>query len=33
MLANIEKLFIKKPIGVFYDMESAFDWAEGLLEK
>ena len=33
MLASIEKLFIKKPIGVFYDMEAAFVWADGLLEK
>lgn len=33
MLASIEKLFIKKPIGVFYDMDAAFAWAESLLEK
>jgi len=33
MLASIEKLFIKKPIGVFYDMDAAFVWAESLLEK
>lgn len=33
MLASIEKLFIKKPIGVFDNMDSAFFWAEKLLEK
>jgi len=33
MLVSIEKLFIKKPIGVFYDLEAAFSWADGLLEK
>lgn len=33
MLASIEKLFIKKPIGVFYDMEAAFAWAGEQLEK
>ena len=33
MLASLEKLFIKKPIGVFHDLDSAFSWAEGLLEK
>ncbi|WP_273568921.1 hypothetical protein [Maribacter halichondriae] len=33
MLASIEKLFIKKPIGVFHDMESAFNWSQDLLEK
>lgn len=31
MLANLEKLFIKRPIGVFYEMEKAFEWAETLL--
>ncbi|MFH6602880.1 hypothetical protein ACEZ3G_05285 [Maribacter algicola] len=33
MLAAIEKLFIKKPVGVFYDLEAAFTWAEDLLLK
>ncbi len=33
MLASLEKLFIKKPTGVFDNMESAFFWAEQLLEK
>lgn len=33
MLASLEKLFIKKPIGVFDNMDSAFYWAEELLEK
>ena len=33
MLASLEKLFIKKPIGVFDNMDSAFFWAERLLEK
>lgn len=33
MLANLEKLFIKKPIAVFYTLEDAFVWAEELLEK
>ncbi len=33
MLASLEKLFIKKPIGVFDNMDSAFFWAEKLLEK
>lgn len=32
-LASLEKLFIKKPIGVFDNMDSAFFWAEKLLEK
>ena len=33
MLASIEKLFIKKTIGVFYDMDAAFAWADELLLK
>lgn len=33
MLANLEKLFIKKPIAVFYTLEDAFVWAEELLEE
>lgn len=33
MLASLEKLFIKKPIGVFDNMDSAFFWADKLLEK
>jgi len=33
MMASLEKLFIKKPIGVFDNMNSAFFWAEKLLEK
>lgn len=33
MLVSLEKLFIKKPIGVFDNMDSAFFWAELLLEK
>lgn len=33
MLASLEKLFIKKPIGVFDNMDSAFYWADKLLEK
>lgn len=33
MIASLEKLFIKKPIGVFDNMDSAFFWAEKLLEK
>jgi hypothetical protein len=32
-LALLEKLFIKKPIGVFDNMDSAFFWAEKLLDK
>lgn len=32
-LASLEKLFIKKPIGVFDTMENAFYWGEKLLEK
>lgn len=33
MLAGLEKLFIKRPIGVFYHLEEAFTWAEKLVEK
>lgn len=33
MLANLEKLFIKKPIAVFYTLEGAYEWAETLLNK
>lgn len=33
MLAHLERLFMKKPIKVFDDLESAFAWAEELLEK
>jgi len=32
-LASLEKLFIKKPIGVFDNMNSAFYWAEKLLKN
>lgn len=31
MLANLERLFIKKPIRVFDNLEEAFLWAETLL--
>ncbi len=31
MLANLERLFIKKPIRVFDNLEAAFIWAEELL--
>ncbi|WP_149304437.1 hypothetical protein [Pareuzebyella sediminis] len=31
MLASLEKLFIKRPISVFYDLEEAFIWAEKLI--
>ncbi|QCX01624.1 hypothetical protein FGM00_16450 [Aggregatimonas sangjinii] len=31
MLANLERLFIKRPIRVFYDLDRAFQWAETLL--
>ncbi|MRI00916.1 hypothetical protein GH721_10295 [Kriegella sp. EG-1] len=33
MLVNLEKLFIKKPIGVFDNIENAFSWAEKVLEN
>lgn len=33
MLAKLEKLFIKKPIAVFYDLDTAFEWADDLLGK
>ncbi len=33
MLAALEKLFIKKPLKVFYDLDSAFIWADELLIK
>lgn len=33
MLANLEKLFLKKPIRVYNDLDSAFDWAIAFLEK
>ena len=33
MLAVLEKLFIKKPIRVFDDMEKAFEWAEQIIAK
>ncbi|MEO1010467.1 MAG: hypothetical protein AAFX53_04125 [Bacteroidota bacterium] len=31
MLAHLEKAFMKKPIGVFDNLQSAFFWAEKLL--
>ncbi|MBM1105416.1 STAS/SEC14 domain-containing protein [Aurantibacter crassamenti] len=33
MIASLEKLFIKKPIEVFENMDSALIWAEKLLKK
>lgn len=33
MLAKLEKLFIKKPIAVFYDLDNAFVWSESILNK
>lgn len=33
MLANLEKLFIKRPLAVFHTLEDAFVWGENLLEK
>ena len=33
MLAAVEKLFIKKPISVFHNIEEAFEWSNELLEK
>lgn len=33
MLAVLEKLFIKKPIRVFDDLEKAFAWAEQIIAK
>ncbi|MEO9892583.1 hypothetical protein [Aurantibacter sp.] len=33
MLVTLEKLFIAKPIGVFDNIDSAFSWAEKVLEK
>lgn len=33
MLANLERLFIKRPIGVFHTLEDAFKWADDVLEK
>lgn len=33
MLAVLEKLFIKKPIRVFDDLEKAFDWAEQIIAR
>jgi len=33
MVAKLEKLFIKKPIAVFYELDSALEWAENLLKK
>lgn len=33
MLANLEKLFIKKPMAVFHTLEDALVWSHGLLEK
>lgn len=33
MIASLEKLFIKKPIKVFYSLDEAFLWAGELLEK
>lgn len=33
MIAKLEKLFIKKPIAVFYDMDKAFEWADTLVNN
>jgi len=33
MLAHLEKLFIKKPIKVFDNLEQAIEWSEEFLEK
>lgn len=33
MLANLERLFMKQPIKVFDDLESAFAWADEFLKK
>lgn len=33
MLAVLEKLFIKKPIRVFNNLENAFDWSEQIIAK
>lgn len=33
MIVSLEKFFIVKPIGVFYELESAFTWAEELIEN
>ncbi len=33
VLANLEKLFIKKPIRVFYRMDKAFEWAQSLVDS
>lgn len=33
MIANLEKLFVAKPIRVFDDLDSAILWAEEIIEK
>lgn len=33
MLANLERLFMKRPIHVFDNLEAAFQWAEEFLEN
>jgi len=33
MIARLERLFVKKPIGVFEDMDSAMLWAEEIIAK
>lgn len=33
MLANLERLFMKRPIKVFENLEDAFTWANELLQK
>jgi len=33
VIANLEKLFIKKPIEVFYDLDEAFEWAKTIVRK
>jgi len=33
MLAKLERRFIKKPMAVFYDLDTAFEWADGLLNN
>ena len=33
MFVSLEKIFIKKTISVFYNLEDAFSWADELLQK
>ena len=32
MIVSLERFFIVKPIGIFYELESAFSWAEERIE-